>query len=311
MTIGRSLMTAGLGAGLMYLLDPREGRRRRAMLRDQVRRLGRVERDLLGKASRDLSNRAHGLAERVRHPTDTNVPDEVLAARESARAGHRRNATPRRLRWSPALRAAAIAGGGGLILSGLARGHGLGCTARMLAGGALVGRGMIDRPLGEGILVQKAITVEAPVELVFALWSELGNFPRFLQHVRRVEVAEGGLRSHWSVDGPFGAPIEFDAEMTRLIANQLVEWQTLPDQPIEHEGCVHFEPQGDATRVTVEMYYRPPGGAVGHALARLFGWDPRARMNDDLVRMKGLLEEGHTRAHGQRVDVADVIPPPF
>jgi uncharacterized membrane protein len=213
--------------------------------------------------------------------------------------------------WSPALRAAAIAGGGGLVLSGLARGSGLGCAARVLAGGALLARGVVDRPLGAGVVVRKAITVEAPIELVFTLWSEPQNFPRFMQHVRSVELSDGGRRSHWRVDGPFGTPIGFDAELTRLVPDRIVEWRTLPGQPIEHEGCVHFEPAGDATRVLVEMRYRPPGGLIGHAVARLFGWDPRARMNDDLVRMKGLLEAGHTRAHGSRVAVADVLPPPF
>jgi hypothetical protein len=34
-------------------------------------------------------------------------------------------------------------------------------------------------------------------------------------------------------------------------------------------------------------------------------------MDDDLVRMKGLLEAGHTRAHGARVVVSEVLPPPF
>lgn len=374
MAIARNLMTLGLGAGLMYFLDPRDGRRRRALLRDQGVHVGRLERTLLGKAGRDLSNRAHGLAERVRHPTAKNVPDEVLADRVRSKLGrvvshpgaievqacdgcvvlwgpvlahehaglvsavqgvtgvcdvidrlepHERAADIPSLQgegrvagrgrrgWSPALRAAAIAGGGGLLLSGLAGGGGLGGTARMLAGGALMARGVIDQPLRDGVVVRKAITVEAPVELVFTLWSNLGNFPRFMQHVRSVEVSDGGLRSHWKVDGPFGAPIGFDAEMTQLVPDQRVEWKTLPGQPIEHEGCVHFQPAGDATRVLVEMRYRPPGGVIGHALARLFGWDPRARMNDDLVRMKGLLEAGHTRAHGHKVAVADVLPPPF
>ena len=36
------------------------------------------------------------------------------------------------------------------------------------------------------------------------------------------------------------------------------------------------------------------------------GWDPKARMDDDLVRMKALLEEGKTRAHQHRVELADL-----
>jgi len=52
----------GLGAGLMYILDPERGRRRRAVARDKVtsafNRTGRA----ISKKSRDLSNRAYGLA---------------------------------------------------------------------------------------------------------------------------------------------------------------------------------------------------------------------------------------------------------
>lgn len=51
----------GLGAGLMYILDPDRGRARRATARDKVRsavnRTGRA----VGRSSRDLSNRARGL----------------------------------------------------------------------------------------------------------------------------------------------------------------------------------------------------------------------------------------------------------
>lgn len=39
----RTLVTFGLGALTMYLLDPEQGRRRRALLRDQLTRAKRVE----------------------------------------------------------------------------------------------------------------------------------------------------------------------------------------------------------------------------------------------------------------------------
>jgi uncharacterized membrane protein len=42
------------------------------------------------------------------------------------------------------------------------------------------------------------------------------------------------------------------------------------------------------------MTYLPPAGVVGHAVAQLFGVDPRQAMNDDLIRLKSLLEEGKT-----------------
>ncbi len=51
-----------VGAGLMYLLDPDRGRRRRTLLRDQaVRTVNRVG-DFLDATARDVSHRAQGLA---------------------------------------------------------------------------------------------------------------------------------------------------------------------------------------------------------------------------------------------------------
>ena len=46
-----------LGAGLMYVLDPQQGQRRRAMIRDRAFRGGRVGRRLVEKSWRDLVGR--------------------------------------------------------------------------------------------------------------------------------------------------------------------------------------------------------------------------------------------------------------
>jgi uncharacterized membrane protein len=44
--------------------------------------------------------------------------------------------------------------------------------------------------------------------------------------------------------------------------------------------------------VDVRMSYNPPAGAVGHALARLLGSDPKSAMDEDLARVKTTLETG-------------------
>src|SRR5207248_3335216 len=67
-------------------------------------------------------------------------------------------------------------------------------------------------------------------------------------------------------------------------------------------GLVRFERNPDgSTRVDVKMSYNPPAGAIGHAVAALFGSDPKQAMDDDLVRFKSLLEHGKTTAHGEEI----------
>ena len=62
----KAIVALGLGALAMYLLDPQQGRRRRALLRDQVTHAKRVVRERASGAARDLSNRAYGTAVEAR-----------------------------------------------------------------------------------------------------------------------------------------------------------------------------------------------------------------------------------------------------
>jgi uncharacterized membrane protein len=221
---------------------------------------------------------------------------------------------PARRSWSPTAQVVASGAGALLILYGWLVRRGVTGTLLGTAGTALALRGTVNRPMpeliskggGRGINVQKTIVVHRPVHEVFELWNRFDNFPLFMEHVRDVELEVGGKKSKWIVDGPAGTQVEFEAETTTVEPDHLIAWRTLPNQPVDHEGRVRFEETGGGTRVHVQVTYRPPGGIVGHAIAHILGWDPKHRMDDDLVRMKALLEEGKTRAHQHRVELADL-----
>jgi gas vesicle protein len=53
---------AGVGALAMFIFDPDNGRRRRALARDKVTHYGREAVDAVEGAARDLRNRAQGVA---------------------------------------------------------------------------------------------------------------------------------------------------------------------------------------------------------------------------------------------------------
>lgn len=194
--------------------------------------------------------------------------------------------------WSPAARLAT----GMLGFALLARGGFLG----RLAGAALVARSASNLDfatllgVGEphGLEVRKTIRVDAPVEQVFSFWSDYRNFPRFMSHVREVRV--DGERSHWVVSGPGGVPVEWTSELVRHEPNALLEWRSLAGSRVKHDGTVRFEAMAEGgTRVTVCLRYVPPGGALGHAVAALFGADAKSEMDADLMRMKTMIETGH------------------
>ena len=61
----------------------------------------------------------------------------------------------------------------------------------------------------------------------------------------------------------------------------------------ENSGIIRFDPNADGTtRAEVRLSYDPPGGAIGHALAALLGADPKRQMDEDLMRLKTLVETG-------------------
>ena len=61
------------------------------------------------------------------------------------------------------------------------------------------------------------------------------------------------------------------------------------------------------TRLDILLSYNPPGGALGHFAALLFGADAKSAMHEDLVRLKSLIEEGKTSAPGKGQTVREQV----
>jgi len=367
MKIKTLLTTVGVGAGLAYFFDPRQGESRREVLRDRANNwVNRMDdsiytvvedtrdktRGVLSEWTAKLSNQDNPdwiLAERVRnaigrltpHSRSVRVraedgqvhlsgsilkdekdtllkaasrtrgvrdvvdelevfysPEEMSAFQEQIPASNGQN-TPawKQQSLSPATRLLTSVGGSLLTLYGLKR-KGLAGPVLSTAGLLLTARGMTNLDTnsllglgtgGNGIRVQKTININAPIDEVYRFWHNFENFPLFMDHVK--EITEQNGISSWKVAGPAGSSMEFQSHITRDVPNESIAWETIPDSQIHHAGVVHFEQNWDGgTRVTVQMTYMPPAGVVGHKVAELFGVDPRQAMQDDLSRLKVLLE---------------------
>lgn len=78
----------GLGAALMYVLDPERGKRRRGLVRDKALHLSRQASDRLAARSRDWRNRARGVTAKVKAMAKSEaVSDPVLEERVRAEIG--------------------------------------------------------------------------------------------------------------------------------------------------------------------------------------------------------------------------------
>ena len=85
LTFGAGL---GLGTGLMFLLDPDRGKRRRALLRDKCAWSARKTGEAFEVTARDLRNRAQGIASGIQSTfTSGEVDDTVLTDRVRSKLG--------------------------------------------------------------------------------------------------------------------------------------------------------------------------------------------------------------------------------
>ncbi len=85
------LLGIALGAGSAFLLDPQQGRRRRALIRDRMVRTSREAREFGDAAAKDLRARARGLSSHLRLQGDVlrgkPATDDVLVQRVRAKLG--------------------------------------------------------------------------------------------------------------------------------------------------------------------------------------------------------------------------------
>ena len=207
---------------------------------------------------------------------------------------------------------AAKAGGGALIAYGLSRGT-IGGAFLALGGGALLYHGLGRRsqvyealgvtgedatpasnPLTRHIHTRDTVTINRPASELYRFWRDPANLPRFMKPIEEVRPI-GERQTHWVACNPLGgSPIEWDAEIYDERENERIAWRTIGGAPLDHEGCVEFHPAaiGRGTRVTVETSYRPPGGVLGAAAAKLFSDNPRRQASENLRRFKQLMETG-------------------
>lgn len=194
---------------------------------------------------------------------------------------------------------ASLIGGGALVLSGFKQ-RSLRGALLAIAGGGLVYHGAtaqnsMQETLGmsQSIKVEKTLTINRPAAELYAFWRNFENLPHFMKHLQSVSVT-GDKRSHWVAKAPLGTSVEWDAEIIDEQENYLIAWTSVEGADIDNSGFIRFQaaPANRGTEVKVVMEYNPPGGAIGAAIAKLFGEEPEQQIGDDLRRFKMLMETG-------------------
>lgn len=196
--------------------------------------------------------------------------------------------------------------GAALLFRGLKRGDWPGVAAAAAGGGLLylgatgknplaqaAGIRVVDTHQGGRIEVVKTMTINRPAADLFAFWRDFRNLPRFMPHLRSVDVLSD-KRSHWVACAPAGLTVEWDAEIVNEKPDRLIAWQSCEGSDVANWGVIRFEeaPGGRGTEVKVELEYESPAGTTGVLLAKLFGEEPSQQVEDGLRRFKQIMETG-------------------
>jgi uncharacterized membrane protein len=216
---------------------------------------------------------------------------------------------------SKAERIVSAIGGGILAAAGLKKRNSAGVALAVL-GGDLLRRGITGHsytyealgvrtadagqgwettsvPYELGVRVDRSITIALPPHDVYSFWRNLANLPRFMKNLESVTELDD-QHSHWVVKAPAGRRVEWDAVIHNEIPGELLAWRSLPGADVDNAGSVQFReaPAGRGTEVTVELQYNPPAGALGAIVAGFWGKEPSQQIQEDLHRLKAILEAG-------------------
>lgn len=212
----------------------------------------------------------------------------------------------------PAERVASILAGGALTLYGI-RTH-TGRVPTLLAGGYCLYRGLSGHCPLYGMVgvnsdgaaatpthLEHTVTIAVEPPVLYRLWRDFSNLPQFMQHLQEVQILDA-QRSRWTTRAPGGGTVQWEAAIFFERPNEVIAWRSLPEAQIANAGSVRFTPApaGRGTEVKVVIEYLPPAGALGRAVARIFGEEPGRQVRDDLRRLKMLLETGEAATNAMQ-----------
>jgi uncharacterized membrane protein len=112
-----------------------------------------------------------------------------------------------------------------------------------------------------------------------------------MSHVKSVQELGNG-QSHWVVNVIRDIELEWDARITLDKPNEMIAWETLPDETLQNRGYVKFIPTSRGTEVSVSMEYDPPGAAAGALTGRAVKFIAEQQVKEEIRNFKRLMETG-------------------
>lgn len=128
------------------------------------------------------------------------------------------------------------------------------------------------------------IEVDIPIELVWSLWSDLEQMPRWMKWIDSVKILEENPElSRWKLaSGNF--KFTWLSRITKLVHYQIIQWESVDGLP--NRGAIRFYDRHNSTIVKLTFGYAIPG-ILGQIMDNLFlGRIVESTVQADLERFR-------------------------
>lgn len=128
------------------------------------------------------------------------------------------------------------------------------------------------------------IEVEAPIDLVWNLWSDLEQMPRWMKWIDSVEVLPDDPNlARWKLNTG-GLEFTWMSRNIKVIPHQIIQWESVSGLP--NRGAVRFYDRKETSIVRLSVAYAIPG-ILGKVMDSLFlGRAVESTIQADLERFR-------------------------
>jgi uncharacterized membrane protein len=132
--------------------------------------------------------------------------------------------------------------------------------------------------------------IEASVEKVWDVWSDLEAMPRWMQWIDSVVTLDDPDLTEWTLVAQ-GFRFQWKARITRRVEAQQLHWESVGGLPTR--GAVRFYPLGpDRTAVKLTVSYELPGVVAPLMEPGIMGGIVNRELQANLDRFRDLVEKG-------------------
>ena len=128
------------------------------------------------------------------------------------------------------------------------------------------------------------VEVEAPIDLVWNLWSDLEQMPRWMKWIDSVKVVEGQPElSRWKLNTG-GLEFSWLSRNIKVVPQQIIQWESVGGLP--NTGAIRFYDRKGSSIVKLSVAYAIPG-ILGKIMDNLFlGRVVESTIKADLERFR-------------------------